>query len=579
MYITRARAILLRHPKGDQPTTDRLISPGDLQLMTELRLDRSVPAPDMPAPGGVEWTSVPIGESHQADGERRAGPATSAWDAAHALVEHTRIQRQPAARTAIGPVALDDATYAEPDFLFSMPPPQAKRVATSVEPCQGKPGQWKCMWPPLASSNAGVDWFLGHSGLASARTKVSFPPAGTQGVRIAHLDTGYNPKHQGLPRRLRGDLGRDLTVSPPGSTAYDPGVSRPVLSSPGHGTGTVCILAGGHCSLTDKDLGGAPEAEILPVRISDYVWHIWTSVIPKGIDYARANGAHVISLSHGGLPTRAWADAVNAAYEAGIVICAATGDNFGGLPYRSVVWPARYARTIGVAGVTFDRDPYFNPDFGPGVLEGNFGPEEDMGHVIAAFTPNVPWALCRVSVDGTLGDYVTDGYDLDGGGTSASTPQVAAAVALYLQAHWVTLGSINDWRRVEVVRAALRNSAAPASSGALYTGMGILNADALLEQDPGELLRTVVKVDAAIFKYTFLTAQPGWPDVPEGQQRMLEIELTHIALSNTGLWQAVNAWQGSDAGVSDPQFQKLRDAFLDSRSPRASKRLRDLLTS
>jgi subtilisin family serine protease len=60
----------------------------------------------------------------------------------------------------------------------------------------------------------------------------------------------------------------------------------------------------------------------------------------KGIEYATDAGCQVISLSMGGLPTRSWAAAVNRAYEAGVVICAAAGNRFGPSPPLSTVWPA-----------------------------------------------------------------------------------------------------------------------------------------------------------------------------------------------------------------------------------------------
>jgi subtilisin family serine protease len=68
--------------------------------------------------------------------------------------------------------------------------------------------------------------------------------------------------------------------------------------------------------------------------------HFWTSTVAQGIDYAREIKADVVSMSMGGLPSAAWADAVNAAYEAGVVIVCAVGNNFGGLPTSLIVYPA-----------------------------------------------------------------------------------------------------------------------------------------------------------------------------------------------------------------------------------------------
>ncbi len=570
MYVGNARGILVRHEVDFRIDTHALMRTRDLQLAALPQLGQTSRQPNMPAESGFEWTSVPMDPIAFAQVVTDAFVDSSAqgWDAAHAVVEHLRDDHA------------SDETYAEPDFpQFAIPPELAQQIEHSVTPCKSTPGQWICMWPPH-SSTVMFDWFLDKSGLRAARKSVEDDLSGDFRITVAHLDTGYNPKHVGLPKNMLWGLGLDFTSHPPDRDVSDPGVARPIISSPGHGTGTVCILAGSYASLTGKDLGGVPFAQILPVRISDYVWHIWTSVIPKGIKYAIANGAQVINLCHGGLPTRAWADAVNAAYEAGVVLCAATGDNFGGLPFKPVVWPARYPQAIGVAGVTFDDKPYYDPDFGLSVMEGNFGPVGAMGNVIAAYTPNLPWARCRASdISGHVGPYETDGYDLDGGGTSACTPQVSAAVALYMQKYWTDLKGMPGWQQIEVVRLALKNSARQAGEDTLHMGMGILDAEALLLESPLALQPFVKKLDLAEFHYAFLTHQPGWTAVPSGQQRMLEIELTHIALSVSGLWQAVNAWQTSGAIVSDPQFQKLRQAFLDSRSPRASKRLRDLLSS
>lgn len=570
MAVSTARAILLRHDDTLSLDPHALIQPGHVRLATTLRLEAMHARAPLPGPADVAWSSVPIEPIVSAAEDVDAPDAVaSAWDAAHALVIHARAEGG------------SDETYAEPDLLYTLQPDVQAAAARSAALESLRAGEWIPQWPPSVTDTPKppIDWFLDHSRLREARTRVAERIDSTFRITVAHLDTGYNPKHVGLPRGLLWGRGIDFTVDPPGKDVSDPGVPEPVLSSPGHGTGTACLLAGGHCSITGEDLGGVPFADILPVRISEHVWHLWTSVIPKGIRYAIEQGAQVINLCHGGLPTRSWADAVNAAYEAGVVICAATGDNFGGLPYRWVVWPARYPQVIGVAGVTYAQTPYFDASYGVGTLEGNFGPTGDMGNVIAAYTPNVPWARCRLTVDGQLGGYVTDGYDLDGGGTSGSTPQVAAAAALYMQYWWPTLQSMPGWQRVEVVRAALKASANTSAHDIEHFGAGWLDAMAMLDQHPETLAPTVKKLVPSEFQYAFLTHQPGWPATVEGERRMLQIELTHIALSNPALWEAVNAWQTSGAVTADPQFQTLREAFLACRNPRPSKTLRDLLTS
>ena len=53
----------------------------------------------------------------------------------------------------------------------------------------------------------------------------------------------------------------------------------------------------------------------------------------------------------GGLALQAWADAVNALYELGIFIVTAAGNNFGNLPTRNIVYPARFKRVVAACGV------------------------------------------------------------------------------------------------------------------------------------------------------------------------------------------------------------------------------------
>jgi subtilisin family serine protease len=123
-------------------------------------------------------------------------------------------------------------------------------------------------------------------------------------------------------------------------SSLPPGGGLTIGSNPGHGMATLALLSGnkapdgmvygGHAF--DSEIGGAPEAQVVPVRISESVVHLYTKTMAQGIDYALApandvaNKCDVISISHGGLPSRLWAAAVNMVYEAGIVLVAASGD-------------------------------------------------------------------------------------------------------------------------------------------------------------------------------------------------------------------------------------------------------------
>ena len=69
------------------------------------------------------------------------------------------------------------------------------------------------------------------------------------------------------------------------------------------------------------------------------------------------------------------------------------------------------------------------------VIEGNWGPDSTMTAALG-YTPNIPWAKIGCS----------SAIRQNGEGTSASTPQVAAAVALWYEKHKKLLP--RDWRRV-----------------------------------------------------------------------------------------------------------------------------------
>ena len=272
-----------------------------------------------------------------------------------------------------------------------------------------------------------------------------------QGVRIAHLDTGYDPKHKSVPKNLRADLARNFVDADSPKDATDR--STGVFNNFSHGCGTLSILAGAAVPGL-KPFGCAPNAEIVPVRVANRVMLFSNSSIARGLDYvhelcaSESTRINVVSMSMGGLPSQAWVDAINALYDAGVVVVAAAGNNYANRPTRFVVYPARFSRVIAACGVMADGRPYAN--LPPKRMAGNYGPDSKMRTAIAAYTPNVPWAR--------FGEPII--VDFDGNGTSAATPQVAAAAALWIEKHRADYDAYwESWMRVEAVRQALFESA------------------------------------------------------------------------------------------------------------------------
>src|ERR1044072_5081210 len=98
-------------------------------------------------------------------------------------------------------------------------------------------------------------------------------------------------------------------------------------------------------------------------------------------------------MSMSKLPTRLWAEAVDEAYEAGVCICAAAGNHPGPLPPRRGGCAARFSRVIAVCGWRATHKPYVG--LSGRTIEGSLGPESAMKAAIAAYTPNIPWAVAE----------------------------------------------------------------------------------------------------------------------------------------------------------------------------------------
>ena len=84
------------------------------------------------------------------------------------------------------------------------------------------------------------------------------------------------------------------------------------------------------------------------MRIATSVILLRTSAFVEGLDYLIApNGdpalcPDVVSMSMGGLASKAWAEVVNRAYDAGICLVTAAGNNLPGTP-QSTVYPAGFS--------------------------------------------------------------------------------------------------------------------------------------------------------------------------------------------------------------------------------------------
>lgn len=467
-----------------------------------------------------------------------------------ATVDHENPWDEAYARMSLRPEVL----YAEPDIASEIQPVAADAAGLALSgACQGSSGVPERPQREL--------WHLddGYSQLRRARDKAE-SEGRDRSIRIGILDTGYQPGHPLLPRKLRTDLGRDFTDGDR-SSAIEP-VGDVPFDNFGHGTSTMVLLAGQRGPLNDTP-GGAPNAEVLPVRISERVVLVYTSSMARGIEYAADQGCHVISVSMGGLASQFWADAVNKAYDEGVCIVAASGNNFGAP--KAIVYPALFRRVIAACGVMSDGSPYILPF---GQMSGNFGPNSKMDTALAAYTPDVVWA--RRSNTPEWSGSGAEAFDLKGGGTSSATPQIAAAAALWLQMHGTEFpsgGFASGWVRVENVRRALFQSARKQEEACRCLGIGTLRALRALEFQPSLAVTQTPRDNARL---AFLKVLTGLGvEAPSPLTCMIGTEVTQ-------LWQLDPALQAMvpdpDAGFAQRQVRGFLTAVAEH--PRASQRLK-----
>jgi hypothetical protein len=528
------------------------------RLLLQVRSDATLESLARPAAGLEALFAAPPVAGGQAPAawltaNTSGGGALHPWDEAHRAV---------AAPAAAGLEAVPAPAYAEPDFVQRFPyrgPDDITAAALeSASPCQMTgPDDF---WPP-ASWKFG--WHLGDdfSGLRAARNRVGESTSAR--VRIAHLDTGYDPEHVTLPLHLLTHLARNFVDGDP-DDATDPGRHFP-LSNPGHGTATLALLAGNRVQPAGEEfddfLGGAPRAEVVPVRIADSVIHFYTSSMAAGIRYAIETGCQVLSVSMGGVPTRAWADAVNAAYEAGVALFAAAGNRIGPAPPRWIVYPARFGRVVAVCGATADKTPYYRTGLHRH-MQGCFGPPSKMDTALATFTPNVPWAVMGCS----------QLLVHDGNGTSSATPQAAAAAALWLQQATVP-ADIEPWQRVEAIRNALFASADDSQpDGTTYFGAGLLRAARALDQ-PFRTDLPMTPADSVSFPWLRLAGV--LEALPTGRDLMYEVEALQIFEQSADLQRITGAADPAADSLDVPTLKRLISGLR--QSPLASQALREHL--
>jgi hypothetical protein len=318
-----------------------------------------------------------------------------------------------------------------------------------------------------------LDWHLTQSKVPAAWALMNGPGAINWGdVKVGQIDTGYTEHPAfGFPGKSWIDQVNARTIVP------DPPMGEATLPSvePGGGLDNLDGLSAGHGTRIGATIGGhapsapggafyglAPKVPLIPVRITDSVWinHRQREFRDAVRHLIGSAGAKVINVSLGVFAStirRELRDAINEAYDAGVIMVCAAGN-----VVNPVVAPARLNRTLAIGGVTAADVPWSGS---------SYGPETDW----SSYADN----LRRANVE-TGPKY---SYRGGGDGTSYATAITTGAAALWLAHHGAALDAAYPlpWQRVEAFRTlAAQTAFAPPGWNPGAFGTGILNVEALL---------------------------------------------------------------------------------------------------
>ena len=328
--------------------------------------------------------------------------------------------------------------------------------------------------PPAVPRVGGFDWHLASVRAPQAWALLGGPQGiAWGGTRVAQIDTGYvhHPAFGfGAPGGTWIDVANAKTDMPAG---FGDNPSQPV--EPGGGIDPLTGFNAGHGSRIGATISGcapaapggayfgvAPRVPHLPRRITDMVVidHAQRE-FARALNAAVAWGAGAVNCSLAMVTPFHFPEikqAVNAAYEAGVILVCAAGNYV-----DPVLAPAKWPRTVAVGGVTAADRPWSGSSFGPAV---DFS------------APAADLRCVKLS---------TAGYGGGGDGTSYATALTTGAAALWLTHRRADIEAAyggERWKIAEAFRDIARRTARrPPGWQTGSHGEGILNIEALLLAD------------------------------------------------------------------------------------------------
>jgi subtilisin family serine protease len=241
---------------------------------------------------------------------------------------------------------------------------------------------------------------------------------GTPDVWMAIIDSGFDLGHPDIP--FTPNIDGQFTHF--NADQFLTGYAPPYDASPSgvhHGT-AVAGIAG---AITGNGVGVAGLAgncQIMPVRLGRIPTALRVAV---GLTWAVLWGAKVANLSLSTTPTLAAISAVENAWHAGMVVCAAAGNWGGDTSSPLVSFPARYPRAIAVGASDLDDQRKR-----PASSDGQWWWGSQFGPTLDVVAPGVN--IYTTDERGSTGYDPSSDYLQSFGGTSGATPHVAGLAAL-----------------------------------------------------------------------------------------------------------------------------------------------------
>jgi thermitase len=347
-----------------------------------------------------------------------------------------------------------DVVAAEPALVLPGIDPAPEQVFAKTDAAVRKSAIGR---RPLPCST-GYEWSLDECRVREAW--MESPPARRygKGIRVGHPDTGYT-RHPDFfdPARVLVQEGYDFEEGNQDAKDELEGLN------PGHGTATGSVVMSDIGPGTAAHVTGvAPEAKLVPYRVSTSVVHLSFRKLAEAIRFAASAPAgrrvRVLSMSLGGpFPARYLEEALKEAIRAGIVPIAAAGNIW---PF--VVYPAKFPDVVAAAATNCRSEPWSGSASGPEVDVS--APGESVWRALSE--KGEPYQVERSS------------------GTSYSTAMIAGACALWLAHHgYGELVSRYGRENVaSVFREILTREGVrrPSAWDTTRFGAGILDARALL---------------------------------------------------------------------------------------------------